>query len=337
MPPPSKLKLYSAFAALYVIWGSTYLAIRYAIETLPPLIMAGVRFLMAGAVLYTFLRVRGEERPSAAQWKAALIVGTLLLLGGNGAVVWAEQRVPSGIAALLVATLPLWMVTLESLRKGGKRPSAGVMAGLVLGILGLVILIGPGELAGGRRVDLLGAGVLLLGSFSWASGSIYSRSAPAPSNPFLASAMQMLSGGAALIFGGAIRGELAALDSFEPSLKSVLSFIYLVIFGSLVGFTAYIWLLRVSTPAKVATYAYVNPVVAVILGWALANEPLTSRTLMAAAVIVGAVALITTARSTRGEELGVTGERRVPDDIRLASGPVAAPSRSAAEPAEADR
>ena len=317
---PSRSKVAIAFAALYIVWGSTYLAILYAIETLPPLLMAGARFITAGALLYGFLRAKGAARPTGPQWKAAFIVGTLLLLGGNGGVVWAEQLVPSGIAALLVASLPLWMVTLDALRPGGKRPTTGVLIGLVLGILGLVLLIGPAQLAGGGRVNPLGAAVLLLASFLWALGSIYSRSAPAPSDPFLASAMQMLAGGLALLVGGAVRGELATLDSFEPSTKSVLAFFYLIVFGSLIGFTAYIWLLRVSTPAKVATYAYVNPVVAVLLGWGLADEPLTSRTLLAAAVIVGAVALITTARSAKGEKR-VTGERRVPDDIRRVSDP----------------
>lgn len=318
---PSRGKVGLAFAALYIVWGSTYLGIRYAIETLPPLLMAGVRFMAAGAVLYAVLKARGAQRPTGQQWKTAFIVGILLLLGGNGGVVWAEQVVPSGIAALLVASLPLWMVTLDAVRPRGKRPTVGVLIGLVLGILGIVILIGPGELAGSGRVNPIGAAVLLVASFSWALGSIYSRSAPAPKDPFLASAMQMLGGGLALGIAGAIRGELAMLGNFDPSAKSILAFLYLILFGSLLGFTAYIWLLRVSTPAKVATYAYVNPVVAVLLGWALADEPLTSRTLLAAAVIVGAVALITTARSTKSEELSVTAERRLPDDIRRVSDP----------------
>jgi drug/metabolite transporter (DMT)-like permease len=234
--------------------------------------------------------------------------------------VWAQQRVPSGIAALLVATLPLWMVSIDALRPRGRRPSSGVIAGLVLGIIGIVVLVGPGAFAGSGRVDPIGAAVLMAASLFWAAGSIYSRSAPHPPAPLLSTGMQMLAGGAGLLLAGAVHGELAQLGGMRPSTRSVLAMSYLIVFGSLVGFTAYVWLLRVSTPAKVATYAYVNPVVAVFLGWALAGEPVTRRTLIAAAVIVGAVALITTAQTARREALHITAETPVPDDTRPASG-----------------
>ncbi len=319
MPRPSRVKLVAAFAALYIIWGSTYLGIRYAIETLPPLLMAGVRFMLAGAIMYGVLRLRGAEPPTREQWRTAAIVGTLLLLGGNGGVVWAQQRVPSGIAALLVATLPLWMVTIEALRPRGRRPSLGVMAGLVLGLVGIGVLVGPGAI-GGWRVDPVGAAVLILASLAWAAGSIYSRTAPHPPTPLLSTGMQMLAGGFALLLAGSVRGELGALDTMQPSLRSVLAMAYLVIFGSLIGFTAYVWLLRVSTPAKVATYAYVNPVVAVFLGWAIAGEPVTTRTLVAAAIIVGAVALITTAQALAHTTGEFSAETPAPDDTRPASG-----------------
>ncbi len=310
MTSPARSKVIAAFAALYIIWGSTYLAIRYAIETLPPFLMAGTRFTVAGLAMYLIMRARGEERPTRAQWRATTIIGGLLLLGGNGAVVWAEQLVPSGIAALLVATVPVWMVLLEALRPGGQRPTLGVVAGLFLGMVGLFVLVGPGEVAGSGRVNPIGAGVLLLGSLSWATGSIYSRTVKLPSSPLLVTGMQMLGGGVLLLAAGVVSGETASLGSASPSARSLLSLLYLVLFGSFVGYTAYVWLLRVSTPAKVATYAYVNPIVAVLLGWAFAGESVTQRTLIAAAIIVAAVALITTAQGVqRGRGRVLQGPR----------------------------
>jgi drug/metabolite transporter (DMT)-like permease len=292
---PTVTKVLAAFAAVYVIWGSTYLAIRFAIETLPPLAMAGVRFLAAGGAMYAFLRWRGMPAPKRIQWRSAAVVGGLLLMGGNGCVVLAERTVPSGVVALLVAMVPLWMVLLEWVRAGGTRPTARTVMGLLVGFGGMVLLVGPMELAGGG-VDPFGAMLVMIGSVSWAAGSIYSRSAPLPASPFMATAMEMLSGGAMLLVAGTLRGELAGLDVSAFSSRSLLAMLYLIVFGSLVGFTAYIWLLGVSTPARVSTYAYVNPVVAVFLGWAMANEPITPRVLAAAAVIVAAVAVITTAK-----------------------------------------
>jgi drug/metabolite transporter (DMT)-like permease len=288
---PRQGKIIAAFTAVYLIWGSTYLGIRFAIETIPPHLMASARFLVAGAILYTWARLRGAPRPSFENWRAATVIGGLLLLGGNGAVVWAETRVPSGLTALLVAMVPIWMAVLGNLpRHGGKRPSVPVVAGLVLGLAGLALLIAPGKLAG--RVDPIGAGVLLLGSFSWAFGSLQSKVAKLPKSGFLAAAMEMIAGGFWLLAFGLATGQGAKLTLAAVSAKSLLSLAYLIVFGSLVGFTAYMWLLEATTPARVSTYAYVNPVVAVLLGWAFASEPMTLRTLVAAAVIVGAVALI---------------------------------------------
>ena len=280
----------AAFAAIYLIWGSTYLAIRFAIETMPPLLMAGVRFLFAGGLLYAWTRLSGTPRPTRMNWRAAALVGGLLL-GGNGAVTWAEQWVPSGLAALLIATVPLWMVLLAWLR-GGERPTLGVAGGLALGLVGIILLIGPGELLGGSHVDPVGALAILLGSVSWAAGSLYARRAPMPAAPLLGTGMEMLAGGALLLLVGLATGEGAQIHLEAVSLRSVLALGYLVVFGSIVAFSAYVWLLRVVTPARASTYAYVNPVVAVFLGWALASEPLTPLTLVAAAVIVAAVALI---------------------------------------------
>ncbi|HEX7091511.1 MAG TPA: EamA family transporter [Longimicrobiales bacterium] len=336
---PSTAKVVAAFAAVYTIWGSTYLAILYAIETLPPFLMAGVRFVIAGSVLYAWAWLRGARRPvTLLHWKSALVVGGLLLLGGNGAVVWAEQRVASGLAALLVATVPLWMVLLDWLRPAGVPPDRRTAAGIVIGLAGLALLVGPESLLGGGRVDPLGAGVLVAGSLSWAAGSLYARGARLPDSALLATAMEMLAGGALLVLVGALTGEVGRLDPGAVSARSLLGLLYLIVFGSLVGFTAYTWLLGVSTPARVSTYAYVNPVVAVLLGWALAGEPLTPRMALAAAVIVAAVAAITGRRATRGEpamerpETAACAARPEPGAGDVAPSPLARPDPTDAGP-----
>ncbi len=295
-PGPSRARLIAAFAAVYLLWGSTFLAIRYAVATLPPFLMAGTRHLVAGAVLYPLACMRSGARPTRANWYAAALMGALLLLGGNGGVSWAEQYVPSGVAALLVATVSLWMVLLDWLRPGGARPTWRVVIGLVLGFVGMAFLVSPSRLVGGGRVDTLGAIVLVLASLSWATGSVFSRRLPLPRAPLLGTAMQCLAGGALLIFCGLLFGQGAALHWEAVSLRSVLALGYLIVFGSLLGFSAYTWLLGVAPPARVATYAYVNPVVAMFLGWALAGERLTLRTLAAAAVIVAAVVLVISSR-----------------------------------------
>ena len=303
---PSRLLLLAAFAAVYLIWGSTYLGIKFAIETLPPFIMAGTRFLVAGALLYLWARFRpggakeGRERPLPAHWRTAAVVGVLLFLCGNGGVTWAEHHIASGLAALLVATEPLWIVLLGWLLPGGVRPGGKVALGLVLGFAGVWLLVGPGTSAGGET-HLIGAAAVIAAAFAWALGSLYSVNAPAPRSPLLASGMQMMAGGALLLLAGVLTGEWARFDLGGVSARSVAALLYLTVFGSLVAFTAYGWLLRHASPARVATYAYVNPVVAVLLGWALAGEPLTAHTLLAAAVIVASVALITSRGKGAGE------------------------------------
>jgi len=296
-PRPRPATVLAAFAIVYVVWGSTYLAIRFAVETLPPFLMAGVRFLVAGLALLVWARWRGSAPTTGREWRTAGIAGVLLLFGGNGSLVWAEQRVASGIAALLVATLPVWMVVLDWLRPGGRRPRPGVFAGLALGLAGLALLVGPDVTATAPAsetgVDLLAAGVLVVGSISWAAGSIYLRHAPPSGNATLSNGMQMLAGGVALAVVGLASGELARVETSQITTRSVVSLAYLAIFGSIVAFSAYTYILRVSTPARVATYAYVNPVVAMLLGWAFAREPITMRTLLAAAVILAGVAIIT--------------------------------------------
>ncbi|HSG49135.1 MAG TPA: EamA family transporter, partial [Longimicrobiales bacterium] len=261
--------------------------------TLPPLLMASVRFLLAGALLYAWARSRGAPRPTASQWRAATVVGGLLFVGGNGAVVVAEQWVPSGLVALLVAAVPLWLVILDWRVGSRERPTRRVVIGLVGGFLGVGILAGsPGVGAGGAH-ELFGAGLVILGSAAWAGGSMYARHADTPPRPRLWVAMQMLTGGAILLPLSLSLGEWGRFDVASVSLKSALALLYLVVFGALLAFSAYIWLLTVSTPARVGTYAYVNPVTALVLGWALAGEPLTFRSLVAATIIVGSVVIIT--------------------------------------------
>ena len=294
---PKRWQLVLAFASVYLIWGSTYLAIKFAIETIPPFFMAGVRFLISGAILYTWARLRGAPRPTRIYWKTASIVGILLLLGGNGGVVWAEQRVPSGVAALIVAIVPVWIAIMEWLHPGGRRPGWQVTAGLASGTMGLLLLASPGESALGARVDLIGAGALVIATLCWATGSIKAKHSPLPDSPLLATGMEMLAGGAALMLMGLITGEAGQVNFGAMSEKSLLALLYLTTFGSLVGFTAYVWLLKVGSPTRAATYAYVNPVVAVFLGWLFANEPITPRTILAALVIVGGVVLITSAKT----------------------------------------
>jgi drug/metabolite transporter (DMT)-like permease len=291
----------AAFAAVYVIWGSTYLAIRYAVETIPPFIMGGTRFVIAGLILYAWSRKRGAEAPTSAQWRAAAVTGVLLLVGGNGAVIWSEQHVASGLVALIVAIVPLWMVALDWLRPGGTRPGRAVFVGLALGLIGLALLIGPDAIAphGASKIDVREALVPVFGSMLWAGGSIFSRYAPRPSSAQMATGMQMLTGGAAFLVVSLIAGEPRHFSIAAVTTPSLIGYLYLLTFGSLLGFTAYIYLLGATTPAKASTYAYVNPVVAVILGWAVAGEPFTLRMFVAAAIILGAVALITLANAKR--------------------------------------
>jgi drug/metabolite transporter (DMT)-like permease len=289
---PSALQVALALGAVYVIWGSTYLAMAMAIETIPPFLMAGVRYAVAGGLLYAWAR-RGAPRPTRVHWCSALLIGGLLLLGGNGGVVWAEQRVPSGIAALLVSMVPLWMVLLDWLRPGGSRPNWKVLTGVALGFGGLLLLMRPST---GTSIDLLGVAALLVATLSWAWGSLRSRHVELPASPLLATAMEMLGGGALLLLAGLATGEPARVHLAEVSLRSSLALVYLITFGALVGFTAYVWLLRVASPVLVGTYAYVNPIVAVFLGWLILGEPITARTLFAAAVIIAGVVLITLSR-----------------------------------------
>ncbi|HEX8737821.1 MAG TPA: EamA family transporter [Pyrinomonadaceae bacterium] len=299
--------LIAAFAAVYIFWGSTYLAIKYAIETLPPFLMAGARFVFAGAILYVWARVSKDyEKPTAAHWKTSFIVGTLLLLGGNGGVVFAEHYISSSLAALLVATEPFWIVLLGWLWLKGARPNLKVALGLVIGFLGVWLLI-SGQGAGGAGASAIGSmqiisTVIIIGAaLSWALGSIYGLRAPVPKSSLLTAGMQMISGGAVLLLVSLLSGEWSKFSLAQVSTNSWFGLIYLIIFGSLVGFTAYSWLLKNAPPAMVATYAYVNPVIAVFLGWLIAGESFTGQMLVGAGIIVGSVVLITSQNKDAGE------------------------------------
>ena len=289
-PAPSKLAVVAAFAAVYVIWGSTYLAIRIAVTSVPPFLSAGARFLIAGALAYVWLRARGHPSPTRPEWRAAAVVGLLLLLGGNGLVSWAEMRISSGAAALLVAFVPIWIVLLDRRRHG--RPPGILVLALAGGLLGIVILIGPDQLAGAGRVDIVGAAAVLLATISWAVGSLHSRHATLPPSPFMATAAEMLTGGAGLLAVSVLTGELIDFNPAGIPREALAAIAYLVVFGSFVALSAYVWLLRVQPTERVATYAYVNPVVAVLLGAVVLGEPLTPRVIVASAIIVASVGLI---------------------------------------------
>lgn len=294
------MPIVTALLAVYIFWGGTYLAMKLAIETLPPFIMAGIRFIIAGAMVYVWQIGQGVEKPTMIHWKNATIVGGLLLLGGNGSIVWAEQMVSSGIAAIIVAIVPLWMTLLAWVWQGGERPRGMVFVGLVLGFMGIILLVknSGGEVAN-TTSQWFGYIALVFASISWATGSIYSRVAKLPTAPFMAIAMQMLMGGLLCLLFGLAMGEASRFDLAQVSLHSLLSLGYLILFGSIIGFSAYIWLLKVADPTMVSTYAYVNPVVAVILGWIVAGEQMTMQDAVGALVILLAVIIITKANSRK--------------------------------------
>src|SRR5213592_787198 len=290
-----------AFAALYVIWGSTDLGIRFAIETIPPFLMAGARFLLAGVIMYVIAWSQGNYKSSWANWRTSLIIGACLLLAGNGGVTISEQYIDTGLAALIVAIVPIYIVILGWAMGMTPKPAPIIWLGLVGGFIGVGILLAPALRfsSNNGRHPAIGMSILLVSSFIWSAGSLYSRTAKHAASPFLTAAQQMLCGGLLLLFAGVVTGETRRFDPSSMSILSVASFVYLVIIGAVVGYTAYIWLLRHCDPAKVATYAYVNPIVAVVLGTAFAGETLTLRMSIAAALIIGSVALVITAQQLR--------------------------------------
>ncbi len=287
----------AAFAAVYLIWGSTYLGIRFAVETLPPFLMGGARFLISGLILYTWLRVTGTPAPSRINWRRAAVAGALLLGIGNGGVNWAEQKVPSGLTALIIAGTPVWFALFDWLRPGGTRPTRQTALGIIVGFAGVSLLVGSRSAWQSTTVDFTGVAALVLASMAWAGGSLYAKYADKPESPLMTAAQQMIAGSAILSLAGCLLGEASAFEWSRVSVRSLTAFTYLTLIGSLVGFSAYAWLLKATTPARASTYAYVNPVIAVFLGWAIGGETLTGRMLLAAGIIVLGVIIITMRRT----------------------------------------
>jgi drug/metabolite transporter (DMT)-like permease len=309
---PSTLAVAVALGTVYVVWGSTYLAIAFVVESMPPLLAAGARFLVAGGALVAFLlaqhrwrRARGDGRelhwPRAVEWRTAFIVGSLLLLGGNGMVSLAETTIPSGIAAVIIATTPIWLSIFDGVLTR-RMPSAVAIAGLGVGLVGVAILLLPASGVG--ALNPAGIGILVVATLCWASGSLYARHGPLPSNPLLGTGMEQIAGGAVLLVAAAAIGEVGQFDPSAVTTASLLGLAFLIVFGSLAGFTAYVWLLNHVPVTTVATYAYVNPVVAVALGVAFRGETMTPRTLLAAALIIGAVVAMVSGRPRTAEESG---------------------------------
>jgi drug/metabolite transporter (DMT)-like permease len=296
--PASRARIWAALGIVYVVWGSTYLGILLAVRTLPPFLMASIRFLIAGGLLYLWSIRRGDrvtDRLGWKQWAAAAVVGFLLLVSANGMLAWAETRVDSGVSSLVIATVPLWMALIDRVAYG-QRLSGTAVGGLVIGLAGAALLAGP---TGPGHLEPLGAIVLLGSAISWAAGSLYSRRAPLPRRPLVGASMEMLAGGVLLAVIALSLGEAKQVG--DVSTASLLAVLYLIVFGSLIGYTAYVWLLRAAPTSLVSTYAYVNPVVAVFLGWAIASEPIGARTLVAGAMILLAVALIVRGRPVRAQ------------------------------------
>jgi drug/metabolite transporter (DMT)-like permease len=294
---PKTALLVLAFLAIYVVWGSTYLAIRVAIESIPPLLMMGARHLTAGILLFAYMRLRGDAAPPRGAWKPAVLAGALCFLGGHGLLAWAEQHVSSGMAALLVALEPVIMVLLARRAKQEGKVGGRTIVGLALGIAGVAVLVPIG--AGGETV---GAVTVLVSGVLWSVGAIYARGAAARVSSGMYSAMQMLTGGVLLLVVGGGVGERVFFGSV--SARSVVALAYLIVFGSIIAFSAYTWLMRVSTAARVGTHAYVNPIIAVVLGWALGGEAVTVRMLVGAAVVLASVLLVNRAESGKAVTLG---------------------------------
>jgi drug/metabolite transporter (DMT)-like permease len=305
--PPTKAALIAGFAAIYLIWGSTYLGIRVVVETIPPFLMASLRFILAGGLMAAFIGFTRGFKALPRQWRDNAIIGGFLCLGGNGLVCWAEQKIPSGIATLIISVGPLFIVLLDWAahalfkdNRRGTKPTALTFVGLALGFAGLAVLVGPdvlrqgvGGLDGWSVLGLIGACLF------WGIGMIYTKYAHDPVEPFTGAAIQMLAGGAWLLLVSVLLGEPFRVNLAGISTHSVLAWGYLVVFGSLIGFTTFVWLMKHSTPARVSTYAYVNPIVAVFLGWLVLHEPVSPRIFTASAIIIAGVAIITTQKNKK--------------------------------------
>jgi len=305
--PPARSALIAGFAAIYLIWGSTYLGIRVVVETIPPFLMASARFFVAGGLIAAYIAFTRGFKASSRQWRDNAIIGGFLCLGGNGLVSWAEQKIPSGIATLIISVGPLFIVLLDWAahaifrdNRRGTRPTVLTFVGLALGFAGLAVLVGP-DVARQGVDGLDGLSVLgLIGAcLFWGIGMLHTKYAHEPVEPFTGSAIQMLTGGGWLLLVSVLCGEPSRFDVAAVSGRSVFAWAYLVVFGSLIGFTTFVWLMKHSTPARVSTYAYVNPIVAVFLGWLILHEPVSPRIFVASAIIIAGVAIITTQKNKK--------------------------------------
>ncbi len=292
--PPSRAKLITAFAVLYLVWGSTYLAIRVGVAAFPPFLMAGIRYLIAGGLMFGWLAFRGMRLPNARQWKEAAITGSLLLLGGNGVVCWAEQTVNSSLAALILASSPIWFAVFDTIRPNGRRQQLNTILGILVGTGGVLLLVfgAPAHDVKTNATSWVGAGALVAACGFWAGGSLYNKYHTSPVSPWMSTAAQMLCGGVANCLMGTVCGEWSSFHPAQATAMPLLAFVYLIFFGSIAGFSAYVWLLGHCAPAKVATYAYVNPVIATFLGWLILHEPITPVICFAAFIILGGVLVV---------------------------------------------
>ena len=285
-----KLGIIAGFAVIYLVWGSTYLAIKYAIDTLPPFLMMGVRFWIAGVLLYGWLAFRGHGRVSGDEWVAATIMAITMIAFGTGIVAWVEESLPSGLTCLLLSITPIWMVFLESLAPGGRKPGLPALAGIACGLIGVFILVGPQGM--GNGFPLLPMGILMVSSISWAIGSIYARHHKSSGPPLKATALQMILGGLMLLVMGVTRGEAAHLSTATVSAQSFAALAYLIVFGSLLVFPTYVWLMKKTSPGLVGTHAYVNPIVALFLGWLFGGETINLAVIIASGLILFSIVLL---------------------------------------------
>lgn len=316
-----RIRIILGFAAIYIIWGSTYLAIRLGVDSIPPFMMAGIRFAIGGLIIYLWMRLRGVPSPTKRHWWTAAVIGSLLAAGGTGLITWAETTVPSGLTALLVVMVPMWIVLVDWLRPKGVKPRWPMVAGLALGFVGVALLINPTDVGGAGEIDTFGAFLIVLATMSWAIGSVYSRHAEQPSSKLLGAGMQMIVGGGVLLLASALTGEFGSYDIDATTFKSWAALIYLITIGS-GAFAVYIWLLGASTPSKVATYAFVNPVIALVLGAIVAGEALSSWTLVCSVIVILAVFMIIRSKARAAQPTNGAvfyAEPQVTDSSRLKS------------------
>ena len=296
VPLSIRTKIALAFAAIYLIWGSTFLATRYAVTAIPPFFVSGTRFFVAGVILFAYARARSQEPLTWRNWRAAILLGALFFLICHGGVSWAARHVPSGISALLMASISMWTALIEVIRPSESRPRPLVLVSLLTGFVGMALLVARPQVLAGSQVGSMGATVVLVGAFAWALGTVLTKKVDLPSSTMLSASMQMICGGALLLILGLASGQAGDLHLSAITTPVWLGMLFLTLIGSLAGFTCYIWLLGQCSPTRVATYAYVNPIVALFLGWAIAGEQLTGRSLLASLIVVGSVAVIISAR-----------------------------------------